>query len=122
MGLSILFPAESFPFPEFPHDYIILCMIREEHTGLERKKRDALCDTNSKVRLNYSGLITSLKRPRQAEDYVAGQHTNEEIDEYAWFSPEEACRNIKPGSLAEQFLHSWLNRDGQDSGGCHAEE
>jgi len=48
-------------------------MIREEHTGLERKKRDALCDTNSKVRLNYSGLITSLKRPRQAEDYVAGQ-------------------------------------------------
>jgi len=57
--------------------------------------------------------------------YVANDrelHTNEEIDEYAWFSPEEACRNIKPGSLAEQFLLSWLNRDRQHSGGCHAEE
>ena len=72
MGLSILFPAESFPFPEFPHDYIILCMIREEHTGLERKKRDALCDTNSESRFRYSDFITSLKRPQWAEDYVVG--------------------------------------------------
>ena len=72
MGLSILFPAESFPFPEFPHDYIILCVIQEGPTGLERKKRDALCDTSSEARFRYSDFITSPKRPRRAEDYVAG--------------------------------------------------
>lgn len=35
---------------------------------------------------------------------------NEEIDQYSWFSPEEAKGNIRPGSLAEEFLLSYLNK------------
>jgi hypothetical protein len=35
-------------------------------------------------------------------------HANYEIDSYKWFSREEAAKNIRPGSLAEHFLVSYL--------------
>ena len=35
-------------------------------------------------------------------------HANYEIDSYKWFSCEEAAKNIRPGSLAEHFLVSYL--------------
>ena len=34
---------------------------------------------------------------------------NREIDSYAWFTPEEAKENIKPGSLARRFLYWYLD-------------
>ena len=34
---------------------------------------------------------------------------NYEIDSFRWFSREEARKNIKPGSLAEYFLDSYLD-------------
>lgn len=34
---------------------------------------------------------------------------NYEIDSFRWFSPEEARNHIKPGSLAEYFLDSYLD-------------
>ena len=40
---------------------------------------------------------------------ASGLHTNKEVDSYKWFSPEEARRNIFPGSLAEFFLVSYLD-------------
>jgi NAD+ diphosphatase len=35
---------------------------------------------------------------------------NWEVDDYAWFSPEEARRNIASGSLAETFLLEYLEK------------
>ena len=35
--------------------------------------------------------------------------TNGEIDAYEWFAPEEARRNIRPNSLAERFLNTYLD-------------
>lgn len=34
---------------------------------------------------------------------------NYEIDSYAWFTREEARANIRPGSLAEHFLVTYLD-------------
>ena len=36
-------------------------------------------------------------------------HTNQEVDRWAWFAPEEARRRIKPDSLAQAFLNAWLD-------------
>ncbi len=35
--------------------------------------------------------------------------TNEEIDSFEWFSPEEARVNIRPESLAKKFLEAYLD-------------
>ena len=34
-------------------------------------------------------------------------HTNHEIDEYAWFTHDEARQYIRPKSLASEFLNLW---------------
>ena len=34
---------------------------------------------------------------------------NSEIDSYAWFTKDEARKNIKPGSLAGRFLEEYLS-------------
>jgi len=36
-------------------------------------------------------------------------HTNSEIDSYDWFTETDARKNIKPGSLAGQFLEEYLD-------------
>ena len=36
-------------------------------------------------------------------------HTNGEVDDYKWFTIEDARKNIKPGSLAEAFLNGYLD-------------
>ena len=36
-------------------------------------------------------------------------HPNREIDSYKWFAFEEAAQNIKPGSLAAEFLYAYLD-------------
>ena len=36
-------------------------------------------------------------------------YTNYEVDRYAWFTREEARANIRPDSLAEWFLVSYLD-------------
>ena len=36
-------------------------------------------------------------------------NTNFEVDRYAWFTPDEAKANIRPNSLAEKFLVSYLD-------------
>lgn len=35
--------------------------------------------------------------------------TNDEIDSCSWFTPDEARANIRPNSLAEQFLVAYLD-------------
>ena len=36
---------------------------------------------------------------------------NSEIDSYHWFSREEARKNIRPNSLAAEFLLAFLDED-----------
>ena len=36
-------------------------------------------------------------------------HPNWEIDNWRWFTTEEARQNIRPGSLAEAFLDGYLD-------------
>ena len=38
-------------------------------------------------------------------------NVNYEIDSYSWFTKKDARKNIKPGSLAEFFLNSYLDGD-----------
>ncbi len=42
-------------------------------------------------------------------------NVNYEIDSYAWFSKEDARKNIKPDSLAQFFLNSWLEGEQKKS-------
>ena len=35
--------------------------------------------------------------------------TNAEIDSYQWFAPNDARKNIRPNSLAERFLNTYLD-------------
>lgn len=37
-------------------------------------------------------------------------HENFEIDKYTWFSIEDAKKNIRPNSLAQQFLLGYFNK------------
>lgn len=36
-------------------------------------------------------------------------HVNEEIDYFQWFSPQGARENIRPNSLAQEFLNAFLD-------------
>ena len=40
-------------------------------------------------------------------------HPNREIDSFQWFSPEDARKNIRQGSLAADFLNAYLDEAGQ---------
>ena len=46
-------------------------------------------------------------------DDAAAIAPNGEIDSFAWFSPEAARANIKPGSLAAEFLDAYLDEPKQ---------
>ena len=37
---------------------------------------------------------------------------NYEIDSWAWFSPEDAQKNLRPETLAGRFLNAWLEEKG----------
>ncbi len=38
-------------------------------------------------------------------------NTNYEVDSFGWFSPDEAVLNIKPNSLASQFVKSFIDNN-----------
>ncbi len=42
-------------------------------------------------------------------DNADGIHVNSEVDSFSWFEPEEARKNIRPDSLAQEFLNAWLD-------------
>jgi len=48
--------------------------------------------------LNFTVTVSLGEPPRP----------NEEIDDWRWFTVEEARENIRPGSLASAFLNGWL--------------
>ena len=39
-------------------------------------------------------------------------HINHEVDRCKWFAPQEARENIRPNSLAAEFLNAYLDEVG----------
>ena len=50
---------------------------------------------------------------------AAALHANDEIDRYRWFAPEDARANIKPGSLAAEFLNAYLDEVADEHASSH---
>ena len=80
-------------------------VIREvrEETGLSVSRiefnRTRFFEKSNTLMLNFAAYVRDMSRIRP----------NHEIDSYHWFTPQDARRSISPGSLAEEFLKSFLN-------------
>ena len=78
--------------------------IREE-TGLTvtraRFNRTRFFEPSNTLMINFTAYVRD----------ATALHTNGEIDRYRWFAPEEARKNIKPGSLAAAFLNAYLDEN-----------
>ena len=76
--------------------------IREE-TGMEAEQihfnRTKFFEPSNTLMINFTAYISD----------ASALHTNAEIDHCKWFTPEEAQANIKPGSLAAEFLNAYLS-------------
>ena len=74
-----------------------------EETGMTatrlRFNRTRFFEPSNTLMVNFTAYIGS----------ASDMHINDEIDRYAWFSPDEARMNIKPGSLAAEFLNAYLD-------------
>lgn len=84
-------------------------VVREvkEETGLTVKEirfnRTSFFERSNTLMCNFTAWV---------ED-AAELNTNEEVDSCSWFTPEEARKNIRPNSLAEEFLLAYLNEIGE---------
>ena len=88
--------------------------IREE-TGLEtariRFNRTRFFEPSNTLMINCTATVRNAGALR----------VNAEIDRWQWFAPEEARKNIRPNSLAAEFLNAWLDEIGkQDKRGPRA--
>ena len=76
--------------------------VREE-TGLEVEtvtfNRSHFFTSSNTLMLNFSCTVRDME-----------VHNNEEVDRWQWFTPEGALENIRPNSLAEQFLKHYLEK------------
>lgn len=84
-------------------------VVREvkEETGLTvseiRFNRTSFFERSNTLMCNFTAWV------EDAEEL----NTNEEVDSCSWFTPEEARKNIRPNSLAEEFLLAYLNEIGE---------
>ena len=76
--------------------------IREE-TGMNavriRFNRTKFFEPSNTLMINFTAFVDDA-------DAIA---PNEEIDRYSWFTPDEARQNIRPNSLAAEFLNAYLD-------------
>ena len=76
--------------------------IREE-TGMTtsriRFNRTKFFEPTNTLMINFTAFVSDAE----------AMSINEEIDSYCWFSPDKARENIKPGSLAAEFLNACLD-------------
>lgn len=84
-------------------------VVREilEETGLTatriRFNRTKFFEPSNTLMVNFTAWIRD-----------AGElHTNGEIDRCRWFTPDEARTNIRPNSLAAEFLNAYLDEAGE---------
>ena len=75
----------------------------KEETGMDAERirfnRTKFFEPSNTLMINFTAYIGD----------VSTLHTNAEIDRCKWFTPEEARANIKPGSLAAEFLNAYLD-------------
>ena len=86
-------------------EHAVIREIREE-TGLTatevRFNRTKFFEPSNTLMINFTAFIRD-----------AGElHTNAEVDRYKWFTPREARENIRPNSLAAEFLNAYLDGEG----------
>ena len=76
--------------------------IREE-TGMTvgriRFNRTKFFEPSNTLMLNFTAFVVD----------AGALHVNAEIDRYRWFAPDEARANIRPNSLAAEFLNAYLD-------------
>ena len=75
----------------------------KEETGMDvsrlRFNRTQFFERSDTLMCNFTAFVKD----------ASGLDPNYEVDSYAWFSREEARANIRPNSLAEFFLVSYLD-------------
>ena len=81
-----------------------------EETGMTatrvRFNRTQFFEPSNTLMINFTAEVSD----------AAALHVNREIDRCAWFEPEAARANIKPGSLAARFLNAYLDRLAAEGG------
>ena len=77
-----------------------------EETGLTVEtvtfNRSHFFEPSNTLMLNFSCTVRDMD-----------VHNNEEVDRWQWFTEEGALENIRPNSLAEQFLKHYLENRGR---------
>lgn len=73
------------------------------HAGRIRFNRTRFFEPSNTLMCNFTAFVSDADR----------LHTNREVDQYSWFSPAEARRNIRPNSLAAAFLNAYLDEIGR---------
>ncbi len=88
-----------------PAEHAVVREVKEE-TGMTvarlRFNRTKFYAPSNTLMVNFTAFVSD----------ASALHTNEEIDRFSWFTPEQARENIRPGSLAEEFLNSYLDECG----------
>ena len=74
-----------------------------EETGMKaariRFNRTKFFEPSNTLMVNFTAWVEDAR----------ALHVNGEVDRYKWFAPEDARTNIKPGSLAGEFLNAYLD-------------
>ena len=75
----------------------------KEETGMTvsrvRFNRTSFFEPSNTLMLNFTAFVVD----------AGALHVNAEIDRYRWFAPDEARANIRPNSLAAEFLNAYLD-------------
>ena len=78
-----------------------------EETGLEairlRFNRTRFYEPSNTLMINFTAVVRD----------PGALKCNGEIDAWRWFSPADARANIRPGSLAAEFLNAYLDETGE---------
>ena len=83
-------------------EHAVVREIREE-TGMTVKRirfnRTKFYEPSNTLMCNFTAFVEDDRE----------LNVNSEIDSFQWFDAEEARKNIRPGSLAQEFLNAYLD-------------
>ena len=86
-------------------EHAVVREVREE-TGLEvehlRFNRTKFFEPSNTLMCNFTAFVRTAK----------ALHINHEVDRCKWFTPQGARENIRPNSLAAEFLNAYMDEVG----------